>query len=268
MTRGIGVGALAQDLEAADALRPVERHQIILDAQHGRRVDRLARENAGIELAALRHAEDLRQRPGRHMRLEPLDRARRQDDDAMGPLAAQHLLPGERHDIELGEIERLREGGRGRIANGQALPVGRNPVGVRHAHARCGAVPGEDHIMAEIDAGQIGKLAIGRLQDARILELQLLDDIADPAFAKTFPGQKVDAGGRRAATTGPFRPRPYRRRAQCRSDGCPVLPGLSRVSVIACLRRALPSLERCERPVNALREEIGCPARDLGARAG
>ncbi len=46
--------------------------------------------------------------------------------------------------------------------------------------------------MAEIDLAEIGKLAIGRLQDARILELQLLHDVADPAFAKTLPGEKID----------------------------------------------------------------------------
>jgi hypothetical protein len=36
-------------------------------------------------------------------------------------LAAQHLLPGEGDDIELGEIEILRERRRGGVADGQAL---------------------------------------------------------------------------------------------------------------------------------------------------
>ncbi len=68
-------------------------------------------------------------------------------------LAAQHLLPGERDHIELGPIERLREGGRGRVADGQALAVGGDPVAVRHAHAGGGAVPGEDDVGGEIDLG-------------------------------------------------------------------------------------------------------------------
>ena len=50
---------------------------------------------------------------------------------AMRALAAQHLLPGEGHHIELGEIQVLREGRRGRIADRQAFAVGRNPVAIR-----------------------------------------------------------------------------------------------------------------------------------------
>jgi hypothetical protein len=48
-------------------LRPGERVEIVLDAQHRRRVDRLALEDALDQLAALGHAEDLRQRPGRRV---------------------------------------------------------------------------------------------------------------------------------------------------------------------------------------------------------
>ena len=64
-----------------------------------------------IELAALGHAEELRQRPGRRVALQPLDRARREDQHAVRRLAAQRLLPGEGDDIELGPVELLREGG-------------------------------------------------------------------------------------------------------------------------------------------------------------
>ena len=66
-------------LQAADRFRPLQRVEIVLDAQHRRRVDGLALENAFVELAALGHAENLRQRPGRLVAFEPLDRARRQD---------------------------------------------------------------------------------------------------------------------------------------------------------------------------------------------
>ena len=57
-------------------LRPFERVDVVLDAQHRRRVDGLALEDALDELAALGHAEDLRQRPGRRVALQPLDGAR------------------------------------------------------------------------------------------------------------------------------------------------------------------------------------------------
>ena len=50
-------------LSAAERLRPLQRVDIVLDAQHRGRVDRLALEDAFDQLAALGHAEDLRQRP-------------------------------------------------------------------------------------------------------------------------------------------------------------------------------------------------------------
>ena len=67
---------------AISALRPpsdfaqIERIDIVLDAEHRRRVDRLALEDALDQLAALGHAEDLRQRPGRLVAFQPLDGAR------------------------------------------------------------------------------------------------------------------------------------------------------------------------------------------------
>ena len=105
------------------------------------------------------------------MRLEPLDGARREDEHAVLRLAAQHLLPGEGDDIELVEGKRLREGGAGRVADREPCPVRRNPVAVRHAHAGCRAVPGEDHIAGEIDLREIGQLAIGRFEHAHIGQL-------------------------------------------------------------------------------------------------
>ena len=132
---GIGVGAGDQRLQAADRFAQFKRIEIVLDAQHRRRVDRLALEDAFDQLAARGQAEDLRQRPGRRVALQPLDGARRQDQHAVRALAAQHLLPGEGDDIELREVELLREGGRGRVADGQALAVGRDAV-ARSARAR------------------------------------------------------------------------------------------------------------------------------------
>ena len=47
--------------------------------------------------------------------------------------------------------------------------------------------------MVEIHAGEVGKVAIARGDDARVLQLELLDHIRDPALAEAFPGQHVDA---------------------------------------------------------------------------
>ena len=110
----------------------------------------------------------------------------------MRGLAAQRLLPGERHHIELCEIERLRESGRRRVANGEAFAGRADPVGVRHAHARGGAVPGEDDVGSRIGLGEIGKIAIAGMQLGDVLQLQFLDDVADPALAEGFPGDGGD----------------------------------------------------------------------------
>ena len=110
----------------------------------------------------------------------------------MRRFAAEHLLPREGDDIELGPVEILRKGRRSGIANGQALTVGGNPVAIGNTHAGGGAVPCEDHIVIEIHARQIGNIAITGFDDAGIFELQLLDGIGHPAFAEAFPSQQVD----------------------------------------------------------------------------
>ena len=111
----------------------------------------------------------------------------------MGALAAEHLLPGEGDDIELGPIEPLGEGRRGGVADGEARAVSRDPVAIGHLHARRGAVPGEDHVMVEIHGGEVGDVAIAGGDDAGVLQLELLDHIRDPALAEAFPGEHVDA---------------------------------------------------------------------------
>ena len=58
---GIGIGSSDGRRQAADRFRPLQRVQIILDAQHRRRVDGLAGEDPLVELAALGEPENLRQ---------------------------------------------------------------------------------------------------------------------------------------------------------------------------------------------------------------
>ncbi len=264
---GVGVGARHQRLEAADRLAPVQRVEIVLDAQHRRRVDGLALEDAFVELAALGHAEDFRQRPGRLVGLEPLDRARREHQHAVRGLAAQRLLPGEGHDIELRPVERLRERRRGGVADGQALAVGADPVGIGHAHAGGGAVPGEDDVGGRIDLGEIGDLAVSRVQLGDVLELQFLDDVADPALAEGFPGDRGD--GPRAEQ----RPQRHFDRAGIggRHDADPVIGGhfkhfarqLDRELELGLADlRAMRTAERC------VFEILGVPAGALGTGAG
>ena len=111
----------------------------------------------------------------------------------MGRLAPENLLPGERHDIELRPIEFLGEGRRCRVADRQSLSVAGDPIAVGHANAGGGAIPGENDVVVEIDLGKVRQLAVRRLERADVLELELLDDVGHPAFAKAFPGKNVDA---------------------------------------------------------------------------
>ena len=95
---------------------------------------------------------------------------------------------------------------------------------------------------------EVGQLAVRRLDDARVLQLELLDDVRHPALAEALPGQHVDRRARRASTTAPSRPRRCRRPARCRCGSRREPRSTSRVRSIARFRRALPSLARCERP--------------------
>src|SRR5262249_56105372 len=84
-------------------------------------------------------------------------------------------------------VELLREAGGGGVANGETRPIGSDPIGVRHPHARGGAVPREDHVAGGIDLGEIGKLAVSGLEHCHVGELELLRDIRHPAFPERFP---------------------------------------------------------------------------------
>ena len=190
---GVGIGAGLQRLQTADALGPAERVEVVLGAQHRRRVDGLALEDAADQLAALGEAEDFRDRPGRRVALQACDGARREDQHAVRGFAAEHLLPGEGEDIDLVPGDLLRKHGRGRIDERKPFAICGNPVAVGHAHARGGAVPGEEHVAAEIDLGEVGQLAVVGLDGAQVFQLELLGGIRHPALAEAFPGQHVDA---------------------------------------------------------------------------
>jgi hypothetical protein len=129
------------------------------------------------------------------MALQTLHGAKRKDQHAMLRFAAQHLLPGEGRDIELGPVDLLREYRGGRIADGETFAVARDPISIRDADARCGAVPGKNNVAIEIDLAEVRQLAIGRDHRPYIRKLELLEDIDHPFLAKSFPGEHVDAAG-------------------------------------------------------------------------
>ena len=106
----------------------------------------------------------------------------------MRRLATQHLLPREGRHIQLVPRQALRKGGGGGIADRQALPVGFDPVAVRHAHPRGSAVPCKHHVVVGIDRRKVHDLAILGGFHLRV-ELELLDRIGHPARTKALPGE-------------------------------------------------------------------------------
>ena len=116
----------------------------------------------------------------------------------MATFAAQNLLPGEGDDIQFCPVHLHRESGRGGITDGQARAICGDHIGIRQPHARGGAVPGEHHILIEIDGLEIDDLAIGGFFHGGV-ELELLDHIGDPALAKAFPGQHFHRAGAQEA---------------------------------------------------------------------
>ena len=127
----------------------------------------------------------------RRVGFQPLHRAGGKDQHPVRGLAAQHLLPGEGGHVELVPGQVLREGRRGRVADRQAATACGDRVARGHAHARCGAVPGEHHVALPVERAEVHDLAIGRLVDPRV-ELELLHGIRHPARAEGLPGHHLD----------------------------------------------------------------------------
>ena len=153
---------------------------------------------------------------------------------------------------------RLREGGRGRIADRQALAVRRDPLRIGNAHARGRAVPGEDHVMVEID----------RARDREARHRRAVSFRASLSFScfttsETQPSPKLSQAS--MSTGRCAQQRPHRHfdgaRVGGRNDADQMRRreprSTSRVSVMARLRRALPRLERCERPMSAVLRRLG-----------
>mmetsp|Transcript_44875 Transcript_44875/g.107681 ORF Transcript_44875/g.107681 Transcript_44875/m.107681 type:complete len:427 (+) Transcript_44875:84-1364(+) len=182
----VGVGAVHQALVAADALGPLESVQVVLGGQQRGRVDGVSLEDAGVELALLGHAEDLGHRPRGLVRLEALHRSGREDEHAVRALAAEALLPREGDDVELVPRHVLREDGRGGVGDGETLAVGRDLDVSGDAHARGGAVGGEDDVLVEVDLGEVGQHAVVALHVSHILELELLHDVRVPVAAEAL----------------------------------------------------------------------------------
>ena len=184
----------------------------------------------------------------------------------MRALAAQRLLPGEGHDIELGPVEILGEGGAGGVADGDAFTVGGDEVGVRDADARGGAVPGEDQVGVLAHLGQVRQLAVRRIQNFG-RQLQLLGHVGDPVLAEALEGQQLDRLGTQ------HRPHRHFHGAGVRSGHDADQEVVRNLQHLAgafdrVLQARLAQLRAVRAAEHGVLEIFGGPAGALGARAG
>ena len=184
----------------------------------------------------------------------------------MRAFAAQRLLPGEGHDIELGPVEILGEGGAGGVADGDAFTVGGDEIGVRDADARGGAVPGEDEVGVLAHLGQVRQLAIRRIQDLG-RQLQLLGHVGDPVLAEALEGQQLHRLGAQHRPHRHFHGAGVRTGHDADQEIVRNLEHLAR-AVDRFLQPRLAQLGAMRTAKNRVLEILGGPAGALGARAG
>ena len=181
-------------LEPTDGARPRERIEIILHAQHRRRVDGLSMEDAIDQLATTRQPENLGEWSGRFVALEACDSAWREDEHPVPTLSSQHLLPRIRDHVEL--VPRRHVGakdGRRCIAYGQPLAIVSNPLRIGDADAGGGAIPCEYNIVLRVRLRKVREDAVLIGRDLKHLwQFELFDGISIPRLAKGLPVAHVD----------------------------------------------------------------------------
>jgi len=119
-----------------------------------------------------------------------------------------------------------------------------------------------------VDLGKVGQRAVGRLDERRILELELLGDVGDPAFAKDSHAIMVTGRGPSIDHSRHFDRAGIGGRDNAVSDNPPGTSSTARVSSIARLSLPLPPLARCERARKSIFEGLEGPAGALGTGAG
>ena len=192
--------ALDESGHAADRVGPGEGVNVVLDGQHGGGVDGSPGENASVDLALLGHPKNL----GKgavfgHVALEALDGPGGKDEDAMGPLSSEDLLPGVCGDVELLPRHLHGEASGGCVAKGEALPVIANEItSSLDPNTASGTVEGEEDVVLGVHLGQVGKVAIigSVLVDSHgVLKLEVGDGISEPPLSETLPVANVNVTG-------------------------------------------------------------------------
>jgi hypothetical protein len=83
-------------------------------------------------------------------------------------------------------------------SQGEALPVGRDPVPVRDFHAAGGSIGDVDDVVVPVHGGEIGYLPVVGPED-RGTEFQLLGNVRGPSLGEALPDEDGDRPGAQAA---------------------------------------------------------------------
>ena len=168
----LACGTGDQRRQTADGFGPFQAVQSILHAQHGRRIDGLALEDAGDQFAALGHLKNLRQRARRREGFQPRDR---RGLSAIIPCAPSPPSTFCQDQVTTSSLSHgMSIAKTADVASQMDEPgaIRRDPVAIRNAHAGSGSVPGEDDIASPVHLIEIGKLAVVGLEDAQVFQAE------------------------------------------------------------------------------------------------
>jgi hypothetical protein len=127
--------------------------------------------------------------------------------------------------------------------------------------------PGEHHVGRKIDLAEVRQLAIAGLERLDVLELELLGNVGDPAFAERLPGHHGDRPGAQQ------RPHRHLDRARIgrRHDADSIAgrhPEDFAREINGALELRLADLRAVRATENCVGEGLQAPAGALGAGAG
>mmetsp|Transcript_5831 Transcript_5831/g.15814 ORF Transcript_5831/g.15814 Transcript_5831/m.15814 type:complete len:417 (-) Transcript_5831:227-1477(-) len=188
---------LDESVDATRSVSPLQGVDVVLDSEHGWCVDGGTFEDSGIDLSLLDHAEDLWQRTVlRCVGLQSFDGAWAEDEDTVGTLSSENLLPGVGGDVELLPWHIHGEASGGGIAKGEpGSVIGDEVAAILDADTGGGSVEGEADVVIRIGLGEVWETAVvgGELGDLDgVLELEVGDGIREPSLAEGFPVADVD----------------------------------------------------------------------------
>mmetsp|Transcript_15789 Transcript_15789/g.43676 ORF Transcript_15789/g.43676 Transcript_15789/m.43676 type:complete len:287 (-) Transcript_15789:588-1448(-) len=158
----VGLGLGNQSRKSADGIGPFQGVDVILNSQHGRRVDGGSLEDSAINLSLFDHAENLWKRsPFGCVRFQSLNGLGTEDEHTVGSFSSQNLLPRVGGDIKLFPRHIHGEASRSGIAHGDTGTVVRDEVAAGgNTNSRGSTVEGEADVVVRVGLGHIGERSV------------------------------------------------------------------------------------------------------------